>query len=570
MRMWCPTAPLRSQGQATVLVAVGRLLGVRRHSCFPRQDGVPEAGRPSQQGGDVVRDKTRVRSRARTIYVGRVVIGVLVLAMTSCGVGRRTAQCADTEVNNAWPGEFPKPATSFHQVSLQELRAPLPTIPEAEYVNDDQLCATCHQTYVELFGENVHRGIHESAQSCEACHGPASKHLATRGKEPGTMINFKQLEPVQASEVCLQCHEQNACTPGAMWRTSKHAHAGISCLGCHTAHYNVPAGTPATTEPGATAMKTPSGAIRVTSFEENAEEQPARQPSLAGTSNNLGAVAPDTCYRCHGNMADMQRIAGPHQICGPNGFNCTTCHDAHGNLLESSRKDLCLQCHNNSSPTMAWHSSTHNLYGVACTDCHSPHASGNVPQLVGISHLDVARPKRLPMSVNEPEACYKCHQEIFAMTSLPSHHPIREGKMFCSDCHDAHGQMDNNLRAETLNLLCWKCHAEKQGPFAYEHPPVTEDCSICHAAHGTVANNLLKQPATFLCLRCHVGHRQGAHPGGSYAADPINEPGLPAPGRLNTDRVPQIRPGFYTDCTTCHSQIHGSDLPTPHYPGMLR
>ncbi len=40
--------------------------------------------------------------------------------------------------------------------------------------------------------------------------------------------------------------------------------------------------------------------------------------------------------------------------------------------------------------------------GVACTDCHSPHASANVPQVVGISHFDVARPKRLPMSVNDP------------------------------------------------------------------------------------------------------------------------------------------------------------------------
>lgn len=511
-----------------------------------------------------MRDNIRVRSRAWTIYVGRVVIGVLVLAMTSCGVGRRTAQRADTEVNNAWPGEFPKPATVFHQVSLQELRAPLPTIPEAEYVNDDEFCATCHQAYVELFGENVHRGIHEGAQSCESCHGPASKHLETRGKEPGTIISFKNLHPVQASEVCLQCHEQNACTPGAMWRTSKHAHAGISCQSCHTAHYNVPAGTPAVTEPGV-AGRIPGGDIRLSSFQ---EEQPARQPSLAGTSNNLGAMAPDTCYRCHGDKADMQRIAGPHQICGPNGFNCTSCHDAHGNLLESSRKDLCLQCHNNTSPTMAWHSSTHALYGVACTDCHSPHANANVPQLVGISRFDVARPSRLPMSVNEPEACYKCHQNIFAQTSLPSHHPIREGKMNCSDCHDPHGQMDGNLRAETLNLLCWQCHAEKQGPFAYEHPPVTENCGICHAPHGTVANNLLHQPTTFLCLRCHVGHRQGAHPGGNYGVTP-EEPTF-APGRLNTDRVPQIRPGFYTDCTACHSQIHGSDLPTPHYPGMMR
>ncbi len=96
-------------------------------------------------------------------------------------------------------------------------------------------------------------------------------------------------------------------------------------------------------------------------------------------------------------------------------------------------------------------------------------------------------PKRLPMSVNDPVVCYRCHADVYAQFSLTSHHPVPEGKMFCGDCHDAHGQMEGNLRAETLNLLCWKCHAEKQGPFAYEHPPVTENCAYCHKPHGTVA-----------------------------------------------------------------------------------
>ena len=84
--------------------------------------------------------------------------------------------------------------------------------------------------------------------------------------------------------------------------------------------------------------------------------------------------------------------------------------------------------------------------------------------------------------------------------------------MVCSDCHDPHGQLERNLKAETVNLLCYKCHAEKQGPFAYPHPPVTENCAICHEPHGTVADNLLRQPPVFLCLRCHSGHRRLATP----------------------------------------------------------
>jgi DmsE family decaheme c-type cytochrome len=259
-------------------------------------------------------------------------------------------------------------------------------------------------------------------------------------------------------------------------------------------------------------------------------------------------------------MASLQHIAGPHQIGGPNGFNCTTCHDPHGNVLDYSRQELCMQCHQAGSPTMAWHSSTHAIMGVACTDCHNPHPRAGVQRFittsgVDLTHEHLSRNKHRAMSVQEPEVCYKCHPKIFALTHLPSHHPIREGKMVCSDCHDAHGQREGNLKAESKNLLCWKCHADKQGPFAYEHPPVTEDCGICHEPHGTVTNNLLKQPPTFLCLRCHVGHRDGNHGGGA---------------RVNIDTIPEIRPGFYTDCTVCHSQIHGSDLPTPHFPAMFR
>ena len=144
---------------------------------------------------------------------------------------------------------------------------------------------------------------------------------------------------------------------------------------------------------------------------------------------------------------------------------------------------------------MAWHASTHERYGVACTDCHNPHPHANVRQIVNINHYGVEQPKRLAMSVQEPEACYKCHQKMFAQNHLPSHHPIMEGKMVCSDCHDPHGQLEKNLKAETINQLCYKCHAEKTGPFAYPHPPVNENCDICHEPHGTVANNLLRQPA---------------------------------------------------------------------------
>jgi DmsE family decaheme c-type cytochrome len=255
-------------------------------------------------------------------------------------------------------------------------------------------------------------------------------------------------------------------------------------------------------------------------------------------------------------MMDQQNVAHPHQICGATAMDCTTCHNPHGKIRPETRTDLCLQCHSNRAPTMAWSSCSHALNGIACSDCHNPHPNMKVQPFINIQHTNIRRPKRTPMAVDEPYVCYKCHANVYAENAMPSHHPIKEGKMVCSDCHDSHGQAQNNLKEPTVNMVCYKCHADKQGPFVYEHPPVTENCGYCHNPHGTVANNLLKQPATFLCLRCHSGHRTvPGHPGGAPLDDVAANPVL--------------QRAFYTDCTQCHSQIHGTDLPSPHLPKAL-
>lgn len=467
-------------------------------------------------------------------------LSLLILGLSSCAHRANRTTTAENEDYLRPYGA--KPKLLSREAETHIVQASYPMIQDAEMVGEDEICATCHKNYVDSFAHNVHRG-----QKCEDCHGPASKHLETRG-EPGTILSFKNLHPNQSAEVCLKCHEQNACTPGAQWRSSVHAQKNVTCNDCHRSHYNVPPGTPAVNEPGALAENPDAQPIEQTSLQEDGENL----PSLRGTSHALGAIAPTICYRCHEDTYALQAIASPHQIGGEHGFNCTTCHNPHGKILESSRKDLCLQCHTGTM-NAAWHSSLHNMANVVCTDCHDPHPESQVQQFVNIRHQTIRRPQRMPMSVDDPNVCYRCHQDIYALTSLPSHHPIKEGKMVCGDCHNAHGVAHRNLKEETVNLVCWRCHADKQGPFVYEHPPVTEDCGICHNPHGTVANNLLHQPTTFLCLRCHTGHRVGPNFG-------------PHRGLTDVGTSPSLQQAFYTDCTNCHKQIHGSDLASPHNP----
>ena len=505
-----------------------------------------------------------------------VLLGVVSLGLASCQSSHNPIcrsedpppRRAETTIDPGWP----RADNGFHQCCYTEVRGTVPQLKGAEMVNDDELCMQCHETYVKSFHENVHR-----AMTCESCHGPASRHVETRGKEPGLIFSFKRgVDPVARAEACLKCHEENQCSPGAQWRTSKHAHCGVTCVDCHRGHYNVPIGTPPTSR---RRRPPPRPASRPRSHPIARPTRPKEVlPSLRGTSHHLGAMAPDICLKCHCDMRDLLRIAGPHQIGGCNGFNCTTCHDPHGRICEYSRKELCLTCHSKGSPTMAWHASTHERYGVACTDCHNPHPHACVKQVVNINHYGVEQPKRLAMSVQEPEACYKCHQKKFAENHLPAHHPIMEGKMVCSDCHDPHGQLEKNLKAETINQLCYKCHADKTGPFAYPHPPVNENCCICHEPHGTVAGHLLRQPPVFLCLRCHAGHRNLDHgvpsataPGNGNGANGTSYPSgfvynNNGGYRINPDANHHARQVFFTDCTNCHSQIHGSDLPSPQSP----
>lgn len=539
------------------------------------------------------------KGRVRFVSVGLLLMGLIVVGVASCKGPEGRSRFRFRKSVAGWP----KGVARWQEAKYPALKVDQPQVTGAEFINDDSLCATCHETYVKKFETNVHR-----EQKCEGCHGPGSRHVQTRGQEPGLILSFKTVPVAQRSELCLKCHEKPH-EPGQQWRTSAHANKGVTCTDCHRGHYNVAPGTPSTElasasnphpdeEPRAKVAETNNAALPdlasfllapsnkhhaaanshgggISSLASNLRLSPTKtahdlsragtviraqepyEPSpLRGTSNHMGAVAPQVCYRCHNEMRDLEAISHPHQVCGRNGFNCTTCHDAHGNIHMETRRENCLECHKG-TPTMAWHSSTHDLYDVACTDCHNPHPRAKVEEFVNISHTTVDRPKRLPMSVDEPAACYKCHPKIYAMNALPSHHPIKEGKMTCSACHDSHGQAEGNLKEASVNLTCYKCHAEKQGPFAHEHPPVTENCGICHEPHGTVANNLLRQPPTFLCLRCHAGHRKdNRNPDPTWVQEAAPVANRPNP----TGKI--VRAGFYTDCSQCHSQIHGSDIPS--------
>jgi len=247
------------------------------------------------------------------------------------------------------------------------------------------------------------------------------------------------------------------------------------------------------------------------------------------------------CISCHGPATEHVEDGDPAKILNP------------ATMDEFSGDPLCLSCHRDEHLDN-WTFSTHATAGVRCTDCHEIHTI-HKPQDTRFTGMSMG--EAVPaQSEGSSKLCYKCHPEVRADVAKPSHHPIGEGKLQCVDCHDVHGGGDLDL-AYNKRELCLTCHPKVEGPFIYEHAPVNEDCSICHTPHGSVAENLLKQNEPSLCLNCHAMHFHATVEG---VDGPFDVP--EAPERAGISTPDAWKRGFLTKCTQCHTEIHGSDLPS--------
>lgn len=199
------------------------------------------------------------------------------------------------------------------------------------------------------------------------------------------------------------------------------------------------------------------------------------------------------------------------------------------NLPSGAKSLLCLNCHSSHAlfNLHNWNAGKHAQNDVSCSCCHPVHTGADLTTRPG----DVY------------EMCLtKCHQNVRADFYLPSHHSIGR-RIFCNDCHEPHGGITGKLlRKDTVKQTCGQCHREKEGPFLYEHADNTDDCITCHHPHGSVNNNLLQAKDPFLCLQCHMGHTVTAVGGGGSSRE--------------------SKGAYFTRCTDCHSEIHGTDNPS--------
>jgi DmsE family decaheme c-type cytochrome len=271
-------------------------------------------------------------------------------------------------------------------------------------------------------------------------------------------------------------------------------------------------------------------------------------------------VGSQTCEGCHGQVFKKFQ-ASPHWITAqetnatPGAHGCEACHgpgsahvDGGGDKTKiftfkgvSSEQinQRCLACHQNSQEHGNWARGMHATNGVACTDCHSPH------------HAMV---EKALLTEKTPQLCYRCHNPVKAEFARPFHHRVNEGLVQCTECHNVHGayHLAHSLRTTPeQDQVCYRCHTDKQGPFAFEHEPVkTAGCMACHTPHGSVNARLLKtSQINLLCLQCHTVSFTPTGKSGAVNPNPV--PGPAGPVHNQATR--------YQACTLCHPAIHGSN-----------
>ncbi len=280
------------------------------------------------------------------------------------------------------------------------------------------------------------------------------------------------------------------------------------------------------------------------------EAAPAAKPGKAAVTKGKRPppeahfVGDKVCAGCHAaQIAEFKKtLMGRISITQPAKFACENCHgpgSAHaaagggrgvGGIMSFEADDprtseekngICLACHERGQRTM-WQGSVHEERGLACVNCHT-------------IMKEVSRKNQLKTAF-EPDTCFQCHKDRRAQMFRSSHMPMREGKIVCSDCHNPHGSITEALlKKDSINDVCYTCHAEKRGPFLFEHEPVRENCDNCHDPHGTIQQYSLKMARPRLCNECHNLMDNSAGPAGSHAVGQA--------------------------CENCHVAIHGSNAP---------
>lgn len=212
---------------------------------------------------------------------------------------------------------------------------------------------------------------------CEKCHGPAGDHVQRPSR--ASIVNPARLDPVRATDVCIQCHSQ---------------------------------GQPITSPIQGKYYDWPVGFNVGADLKDFWKLEPHK---LGETSFTHFADGTGHKNRMQGNDYVTSAMY-------THGVTCNGCHDVHGtannaDLLKPANV-MCLQCHGPKSingpraATIEEH--THHKEGTAgneCVSCHMPRIEQTIANVNVRSHTFRFVPPSMTDSLKVPNACNVCHTD---------------------------------------------------------------------------------------------------------------------------------------------------------------
>lgn len=183
-------------------------------------------------------------------------------------------------------GPVKRLAVTISLIVLLSLMLPAAALADPPDRTGGEPCIRCHKEESEAWENSPHAGVTdaETGQSevtCQACHGSYVENHPQEGVMRLTVD----------SSVCEQCHTSTF----AQWENSRHAQAGVQCIGCHKSH---------------------SQELRLTDETLCASCHRDRQNDFA---DSVHANAGVTCVECHLASTDSHEtaLAGTGEFKGP-------------------------------------------------------------------------------------------------------------------------------------------------------------------------------------------------------------------------------------------------------------
>ncbi len=251
--------------------------------------------------------------------------------------------------------------------------------------NWNHMCAECHSTKLrknyDLAGDRFRTTWSEINVACEACHGPASRHVAWAGRSAG-----RETDPLKGLNFLLDERKGAQWTFGGTADTAKRDRERTTsreidtCARCH--------------------------ARRSTLVEGDADGRHIMD-------SHLPSVLSEPLFHPDGQIKeeDFEYASFIQSRMYHEGVTCSDCHEPHSAKLRAPGNATCLRCHK----AEKFDSPKHHFHpvgskGATCAGCHMPTTNFMVVHARHDHSIRIPRPD-LSVKLKTPNACNQCHAD---------------------------------------------------------------------------------------------------------------------------------------------------------------